>query len=74
MISYQTADSSGSFSYELDYSKDGSSFVMNSLRIQHQGKTVFSKQRMAGIYSTEAVLIAQGLNMCEAVANHLKKP
>lgn len=74
MITYQTTDSTGEFSYELSYSSDGDGFAMDSLSVLRQGKMVFSKRDVTGVYASEAILLAHGLTMCETIANHLRTP
>lgn len=73
MHTYETADSSGEFSYELTYAPDGPGFAMQSLRVQRDGQTVFSKQQVGSFYANEALLQATGIRLCEAVINHLRK-
>ena len=63
MATYRTGDSSGEFSYELTYVQDEFGFTMTGLDIEHQGQKVFSKQKMAGFYKSEAVLLAQGVEV-----------
>lgn len=71
MSSYQTKDSSGKFTYELKYSHHSDGWQMNSVSILRCNSEVFSKKNLAGVYRAEGVLLAQGVNMCEAVIARL---
>lgn len=67
MSIFQNVDSSGNFSYELRYSHHSDGWQMNSISIQRRDHQIFSKKNLAGVYRAEAVLLEQGVNMCEAV-------
>lgn len=67
MSTYQTSDSSGNFSYELNYTQHADGWQMNSISISERNSEIFSKKNLAGVYRAEAVLLAQGVNMCEAL-------
>lgn len=72
MQTYQTADSSGEFYYELTYSQDPFGFRMHSICVKQGDQIKFQKKQLGGFHKTEALLLAQGINMCEAVANHFR--
>ncbi len=67
MSIFQTADRSGNFCYELRYSHHSDGWQMNNISIQRRNHQIFSKKNLAGVYRAEAVLLEQGVNMCEAV-------
>lgn len=73
MPTYKTADSSGEFTFELDYSKDNIGFEMRGMRIHKDGQTLFAKENMTGFYRNEGLLQAHGIYACEEVAQHLRK-
>ena len=74
MPTYQTSDSSGAFIYELKYSHHSDGWQMNSISVLRSDNEVFSKKDLAGVYRAEAVLLAQGVSMCEAVIAQLRSP
>ncbi|MFS2114807.1 hypothetical protein [Herbaspirillum frisingense] len=67
MSTYQTTDSSGNFSYELKYTQYADGWQLNSVSILERENEIFSKKNLEGVYRAEAVLLAQGVNMCEAL-------
>ncbi|MDR6397279.1 hypothetical protein ACTOWA_04870 [Herbaspirillum seropedicae] len=71
MSTYQTANSTGEFNYKLKYSHHSDGWQMNSISVLRSDNEVFSKKNLAGVYRAEAVLLAQGISMCEAVIARL---